>query len=308
MRFSVVVGLLCSFLASSPALLRGQALSTPSAPSTANDLTVPRCLVAIKDEARVPALVDGLLTAVSAELGTAVSKGDLLASQDEMLLLRKLEAAQIDRSYADKEAGNNTDIDYAIAAKDVAENEYQSAVEANRRVSGTVAPLEVRRFKLQWLRSYLQIKQAKFAQDLAKVKVTRQDAEVRTTETELSRLKIAAPLDGEVVEAFKHAGEWARAGDPVFHVVRFDLLKVDGFLNVQQIAPADVLGRAVTVQVDLAGGGVSLPGRIVHVSSVIEGGGNYRFSAEVANRKERDQWILRPGLTASLTIHFRQVR
>jgi hypothetical protein len=44
----------------------------------------------------------------------------------------------------------------------------------------------------------------------------------------------------------------------------------------------------------------------VYVSPLVESGNTFRIWAEVANEQEDDQWLLRPGQTAQMTIHTRQ--
>jgi fido (protein-threonine AMPylation protein) len=46
-------------------------------------------------------------------------------------------------------------------------------------------------------------------------------------------------------------------------------------------------------------------GEIVYVHPFIESGNVYRVWAEVANRLEDDQWLLRPGQTATMTIDLK---
>jgi len=258
--------------------------------------------VAIKEEAQVPARTDGLLIAVEAREGMQVHRGDILARQDERLWQAKKEVAEMDRQYAEKEASAEIETQFARAAERVAEVEYLNAVDANKQVEGTFPPSEVRRLKFQWQRAYLQIKQSEFQRALAAIKVDKHAGEVRAAQLQIDRLQIASPLDGEVVEVLKHQGEWAQAGEAVVRVVNFETLKVDGFLDVREHHPADVSGRTVTVQVNVAGRQFTFPGKIVHVSTLLEGGTDYRVSAEVTNRRERGQWLLRPGMTASMTL------
>ena len=67
-----------------------------------------------------------------------------------------------------------------------------------------------------------------------------------------------------------------------------------------------VSGRPVTVEVELADGRkVRLSGQVVFVSPLIRAGNIYRVRAEVENRKENDQWLLRPGMAATMTIDLR---
>ena len=45
-------------------------------------------------------------------------------------------------------------------------------------------------------------------------------------------------------------------------------------------------------------------GRITYVSSLVRLDGRYIVRAEVANRQEHGRWLLRDGMTATMTIHL----
>jgi hypothetical protein len=92
----------------------------------------------------------------------------------------------------------------------------------------------------------------------------------------------------------------------VLRVVRFDTLRVEGFLSSLKYDPAEVVNRSVEVSVELARGRrVKFPGKIVYVSPLVQAGGDYRVWAEVSNQQESGQWLLRPGLNATMVIKLR---
>ena len=64
--------------------------------------------------------------------------------------------------------------------------------------------------------------------------------------------------------------------------------------------------RPVTAEVILADNRrEKFAGRIVFTSPIVESGGDYRVFAEVENRQAEgtQQWLLRAGQTATMTIH-----
>lgn len=67
--------------------------------------------------------------------------------------------------------------------------------------------------------------------------------------------------------------------------------------------PGDVFGKPVKVVVELADGKLFVfDGEVTFVSPLIEAGSQYRIWAEVENRQEHGQWLLRPGMQAEMTI------
>jgi multidrug efflux pump subunit AcrA (membrane-fusion protein) len=97
-----------------------------------------------------------------------------------------------------------------------------------------------------------------------------------------------------------------QVGAPLAHVVRTDKLRVEGYVDAARWDPAQIRGRPVTVEVTLADARKEkVEGRISFVSPLVESGGDYRVFAEVPNRKTpgSDEWLLRAGQTATMTIH-----
>jgi len=95
-------------------------------------------------------------------------------------------------------------------------------------------------------------------------------------------------------------------GDPLARVVRTDKMRVEGYVDSARWDPAVVRDRPVTVEVVFADKRLeSFSGRIVFTSPIVESGGDYRVWAEVENRQVADsqQWLLRAGQVASMTIH-----
>jgi multidrug efflux pump subunit AcrA (membrane-fusion protein) len=280
------------------------ALAATASAAGPADPVLPNCLISVKDEVQVPAQEAGVLVELPAQLGMRVERGDVLGKIDDSERQMQKRLALIEQKAAREKAENDIDVRYASAASKVAESEYQQAVEANGRVRGAFPEAEVRRLNLAWHRAFLQIEQAQVEQKMAKYQAQLRAAEVEAAEANIRRRRIVAPVAGEVVELMKHEGEWVAPGDPVLRVARFDTLRIEGFLNATEYDPLDVANRPVTVEVELARGRrVQFTGQISYIDPRVQAGGEYRVWAEVANRREGDQWLLRPGLSAVMTVH-----
>jgi macrolide-specific efflux system membrane fusion protein len=130
-------------------------------------------------------------------------------------------------------------------------------------------------------------------------------AAVASADDAVARRIIAAPIDGVVVTLFHERGEWVAAGEPVVQVVRIDKLRVEGFVSATDVSPIDIAGRPVVASVHLAQRGEArFTGKVVFISPQVQAGNKYRVRAEVANRIENGQPVLRPGMTANLTIQL----
>lgn len=284
---------------------------------SAGQVTLAQCLVSLVEEAQVPAQEAGILVELNAREGAQVSVGERLARVDDVQTMSAHQVAALKLQAAKEKATNNINVRYAQAASDVARVEYEQAWRANQRSAGTISETEVRRLFLTDRRATLGIEQAALDQRVAALEAKVLEAEAASAAADVERRRINSPLDGVVVKVNRRIGEWVQPGDPVVHVVRMDRLRIEGFLCATDARdregrvaarghpPALIDGRPVTVAVELAGGRrETFQGKVVFVSPMVQAGGEYRFWAEVFNRKEGDHWLLLPGLMAEMTVHL----
>jgi macrolide-specific efflux system membrane fusion protein len=261
------------------------------------------CLVTPIDDVRVPALRAGLLTTLLVREGAHVAKDQPLAQFDDREARRLLQSATAERDAAKLRTDSKLKEDEALAVREVAEAEYEAAIKANEKFADSVSEFEVRRLDLTKRRAEITRQVTIFDRRVAVVELGAAEAEVLAAADDIERRQLKAPLEGEVTEIHLHAGEWAEAGKSIMRIVRIDRLRVEGFVKVRDFLPADIVGRPVRVEADLAQGAThAFTGEITFVSPLVHAGGEYRVWAEVANRRERGHWLLRPGLEARMSI------
>jgi macrolide-specific efflux system membrane fusion protein len=274
--------------------------------SPGGDPVLERCLVSLIEEAKVPAREGGVLVELRVREGDVVEKGVLIAKIDDSQPQMERRKAQAEHEQAVAKAQSDVDVRYSIAAELVAEAEHKKALESHAKVPGSVTEVERDRLMLSEKKGELQIEQAQLERRLAALAAQSKEVEVLAAENAIDRRLIKSPLDGVVVQLFPHEGEWMQPGDPLARVVRADKLRVEGYVDAARLNPEEVSGRLVTVEVTLAGGRrESFKGKIVFTSPLVESGGDYRVFAEVENRQDTGSqlWLLRPGQTATMTIH-----
>jgi macrolide-specific efflux system membrane fusion protein len=270
---------------------------------------VPHCLVSLIEEVQIPAQEAGVLSELKAQEGDQVETGALLAQIDDKAARHQRDVAVAERAISEAKAKNDVNVRYADATRRVAASEYQLNVDANVKVPGTKSAVELQKLLLTVEQAKLQIEQAEHEQRLAGLETDANTAKVSLAEDDIRRRSILAPVNGEVVETLFRAGEWVKPGDPVIRIVRLDRLRVEAFLNAEQFSPGEVKGRAVEVTVRLERGRVEkFAGRVVFVDPRVQAGGEYRIWAEVDNRQNNGQWLLRPGLSAVMTIDLESER
>ena len=148
------------------------------------------------------------------------------------------------------------------------------------------------------LRLQLELRQAKLEQDISALAVERTLTSVDIAMEKLDRQKMKSPLNGIVVEKFRHAGEWVEAGDPVLRVIRLDQLFVEGYVTAG-LVDGSYRGHEVSVTGDARGQNVIVKGTIVFVSPEVDPvNGQVQVRAEIGNEDLR----LRPGQPVQMVI------
>ncbi len=272
-------------------------------PSGARHAQIAHCLVSLVEDIQAPALEAGALTAVEVAEGDFVQQGQLIAKVDDRQPVLQRIAAQLERDAAAAKAADDIEVRYAKAALDVAGADLERALAIERRNAGAVTPQEVQKLRLAKRRDELQIDRCKLELTVAKMSADVQQAAVDAAEDAVARRHIVSPIDGVVVTLFHERGEWVNAGEPVAQIVRIDRLRVEGFLDAAQFSPGDIADQPVVVEVPLANQQQArFTGRVVFISPLVQAGNKYRVRAEVENRSENGHPLLRPGMTATMTI------
>jgi multidrug resistance efflux pump len=295
----VLVFLLLAILPAVPA----EKAALPSSSRTLASVQLSHCLVSLIDDVEVSAQKPGVLTVLDVKEGNYLSRGSAVAVIDDVPAKYLLESARADEAAARTKADSDLQVEYAVATHRTAEAEYRISTTANASLANTVAAVEVEKLRLAAEQARINIGLSRLERQVHANEASSFAAKARLAEADFERHHITAPIDGEVVEVFSRRGEWVEVGKPIARLVRLDRLRVEGFVRFDEHAPADVLRRRVRVEIVNSGGGrEAFAGIVTFVSPLVQPGGEYRIWAEVENRRVDDQWLLRPGLEAEMTL------
>jgi multidrug resistance efflux pump len=294
-------------LAATLVLAAQSARETPSA--GADVVTLPHCVVSLIDQVSLAAQLPGMLIEVPGFEGKLVREAELLARIDDTEAKVRLKSAQAKLAVATEKASNDSEVRAAKKVAELYQAEYEESVAINKRSPDVVAQTQMRRQRVQWEKGLLdgEVEAMKF--QVAKLDQRFAETEVEVVEVELERRVLRSPFDGVIVQLLRHQAEWVQPGDPVLRVIRMDRLRIEGFVQADQIAPEQVAGANVTVKVKLAGGKQEeLPGKVDFVNPIIEASGDYRIFADIDNRPGRGgyAWLVRPGADVEMSIHLRK--
>lgn len=296
---AVIAGLVATSLLGAAELNRPAGAGLPGA----QPIRMSHCLISLIDDAEVPAEKAGVLVTIAVREGDNLVKGALIATIDERQAQHQLDAARSEHEAAAAKADSALEVEYAVATHRTAEAEYKIALSANQKQPNAVSVVEVEKLRLAAEQARIKILVTEFDRRVREIEAAGFAAKARLSETDLAQRRLTAPLDGEVVEVFFGPGEWVEPGRPVIRLVRLDRLRVEGFVQFAEQSPAKLLHRPVRATVAFAGGEIkTFEGRVTFVSPMVQPGGEYRVWAEVDNRRDGDDWQLRPGLEADLEI------
>ena len=219
-----------------------------------NSLVIPECRIHVASDVSLAFEKSGTLEFL-APAGSSVKNGQVIAQLRDSV-------ARASYLIAERESSNDIEIRFAKKAGQLAQLKYERAQQADRSLSGTVTEFELRELRLAAEQSLLQLQQAEHQLAIAGLKKNEQ-LEL------LKSLQITSPFDGYVRSIKKQRGEFLREGETVLEVVNDKLIRVDGFVNLSDLANVSI-GDPVDIYSDRFGNSVRFRGTINFVDKKIE--------------------------------------
>jgi HlyD family secretion protein len=271
----------------------------------------------------------GTVGAVNVDVGTRVSRGDVLASLDKQSLNQSVILAEADLASSQKALDDllNSDTARAQAARnlDAAETAYEKAYNYRKGLNGKITITETYLQngvpKVKSYKGYAdketisdadeklalaeaQLNDAKRAYERVKNGVDQADvaaaeARVAAAKATLAQALIIAPFDGTVTQASPSIGDQITTGTVAFRLDDLSRLLVD--VQVSEVDINNVkIGQAVTLTFD-AILDKTYDGMVVAVGQAgdtIQGVVNFTVTVELTNADEN----VKPGMTAAVNI------
>jgi len=289
--FALVVAVGPSFTA--------DAQTTAASAARAKSFKISGCLVSLIGDVEIPAKRSGTLSSLNVREGTTVTVGQALATLDRAQAEMQCDVARAELESARARAQSTLEIESAEGAYRSASTEYAASVDANRLSPRSYSVVQLDKLQLAVKDAQLRIQAAKLEQAIEVIDDRIAAAKVRLAEVELADRTIMSPIEGQVVEIFRHKDEWVEVGRPLMRVVQLDRLRVEAFIKFSEHAPEELVGRKLQASVVVAGGETrTFPGVVTFVNPLVQQGGRFRIWAEVDNKGLG----LRPGVEVELEI------
>jgi len=291
-------------------LLAGVFLSGPGAPPAAStgQIRIENCVVESINAVDVPAEEPGRLLSLEVKEGMDVEAGALLGKIDDRRAIFEHRVASAERDAAVKEASTDVAVQVAKKAAAVAYQDWQTGVEANRNAIQAVAKTEIIRRMFEYERANLSAEKAALDIEVAKFTADAKTHAADLAAHNVERRQIVTQISGRVEQILRRPGNWVMAGDTVLRLLPLDRLFLKGTLKTQYFHQSDVRGKPVIVEAVFPGGRVEkFEGEVQHASSQVTSD-EFEVLVEVANRKSGNDWLLFPGMHATMIINLRPVQ
>lgn len=257
-------------------------------------------LVSSINNIEVPARVKGFINELLVEEGDTVAAGQALSKLDTSSIDSEYRASEIKVENAKRQAEDQTPVQYAEATLEVAKKEEE--INLRLRKNDAVPQQELDRSILSRKQAELQIERARAQQAIDKGTVDLETQNLLSVEQLRNRHTITAPFDGQVMEIRRRAGEFIQEGETLLRFVDLSKVKVEGSVPASAMNPNALRGLKVVVRLQLADGKEESFDGIVKRIGLQVIADNYIVNAEIENRKQGEEWLLRPNAKVTMDI------
>jgi len=283
--------------------------ATSSSVTGPPELRAENCMVKMIRNVRVPAEVNGRITDMQIVEGANVQAGDLLVVIDDTQAKLTLEFKKAEEREAELNASNDVNLRDAKNSAESAKAEAEAYKELRKQ--GATPYWEMEKKILEADRAELRIELAQSQQDIAKVQYVAKRTERELAEHELTQRRVVAPFGGFIEARIAQLGEWVQPGSPVLQLVQLDTLRIEGDVDALRYPGQVAVGTPAQVRIyanadrKLANPeqAIKLDATIGFVSSEIDLNNRYRIWVEVKNERRGQDWLIKPGMEADVTIH-----
>ena len=276
-------------------------LNVPS--STGNgSLFISNAKVLFPEDIPIAAQTDGIIAELFVDEGSFVKKGDPMIIIDSRIAEAEAEVAKEELAAAVNKAEDNSSIEYAKAAVEVALSDVKISDQLYAKGAEGVMENEKKRLELKKAQLQVRVSQSEKAQQLNAVGV--QTAKLNASKVQLALRKIPAPYDGFVSEIAKKKDSFAKGGEIVFRFTSMEKMRIRGLAKVSD-APHLLLNAPARITIYVAPGkSETIDGKVFSVaprSSTLED--EYAIFIDIPNRLTADgQYLFREGMKATVKI------
>lgn len=235
------------------------------------------------------------MTQAENDVNVRLAQAELIVAQGE-LDRAKASKALYDKSVSQTELD---DLQLKVDTKKLAIEQAQHEIEV-AKMNAEANSMEIKTQEIIIERGELEIEQANEKREIAQLTREVKRNDVDKAELDLVHRRIVSPLNGEIAEIYKHAGEWVEPGERVMRVLQLDQLRAEGFVHISKLAHLAVDQDVELIIEQGLRETTVLKGKLSFISREVDPvNGDVLVWAEFEN----DNLQIRPGMRARMLIY-----
>jgi multidrug resistance efflux pump len=259
-----------------------------------------RCPVFAIESVEIPSQETGTIESLHVEEGDLVQAKHVLGKLDAKIAELEKHAAGQQAQVAAAEANDDSEIRLVEAFVDEAQLQLDIYEELSSR--GTSGDSELRQKQLALSQAKVRVVQAQAVKQQKDLRAKLAQTSVLLASQKMDRLTLKTPISGYVARIDHRPGEWVQAGVPIVKIIRLDELRVDCFIDIQQIDPVQLIGQSVRIIASRGKSESTFAGKITSFDADVSATGSIRLHATVQNQMNGKNWLLLPGMTVSMQL------
>ena len=259
-----------------------------------------KCMVFAAESVELPSQETGTIASLTVRENDSVAANQVIGKLDGKIAELEENAAGLQMQVATSEAMDESEIRLAEAF--VEETKLQADQYEEMAAKGNASRGELKQRQLAAEQAKVRLGQSKTAKQQRELKSKLAQSAFVLSQQKVERLTLRSPISGTVTRIDHRAGEWVQSGTTVVKIIRLDEVRIDCFVNIDQLAPSSLVGKSIKVLSKRGSNELLFAGRITSYDPDVTGTGQVRVHATVQNQKQADHWMLLPGMSVSMQL------
>jgi len=259
-----------------------------------------RCPVFTLESIELPSQESGVIASLEVTENDNVVANQIIAKLDAKVAELEKGVAGLQSQVATAEANDESEIRLAEAF--MQEAQLQVDIYEEMASKGNSGEFDLRQKQLALAQTKVRITQARASKQQKDLRAKLAQASVYLGQQKADRLILRSPIAGTVVKIEHRPGEWVQAGTTLVKIIRLDELRVDCFVDINQLDPSNLVQQPVSVFVNRGQSENQFVGKITSFDPDVSSTGSVRVHATIQNQKSGDHWLLLPGMTVRMQL------
>jgi macrolide-specific efflux system membrane fusion protein len=274
------------------------AFTKSNPPSRDGWIVFEKCPVFALESIELSTQETGIIASIAAQENDAVQANQVIGKIEAKTAELEKNVASLQLQVAVAEAQDESEIRLAEAF--VEEAQLQVDLYEEMANKGTASSSDVRSRLLALSQAKVRVTQAKASKTQKELKAKLAQATYEISQQKNDRMQLRSPIEGTVVQIHHRPGEWVQSGTAIAKIIRLNEVRVDCFVDLDQIDPTKLKGSNVKIIARRDDQERLFVGKVASFDPDVSSIGKIRVHTIVQNQKAKDDWLLLPGMTVAI--------